>query len=272
MSWVKIDDHANEHRKQVAAGPAACWLWACGLMYANRQPTRDGFIPVGVVSMLFAGASKKLAEKLVEVGLWEATDGGYRVHDYHEYQPTQEETDERRIRRVERARKGAAARWSKEPSIAQASPKHGTSMHGGDAPSIAPGMLADAPDPDPDPVPDKNKRPPLIPPVGGEAKSAKARASRAPGSDAPADEVSAWRHRWGLLSAEPVEFAKFLDHHRAKGSLFVDWAAAWRTWQRNAATFARGSRAPGRTVQPVDMDAPWMREGYGETLGKEGTG
>lgn len=272
MSWVKIDDHANEHRKQVAAGPVACWLWACGLMYANRQPTRDGFIPVGVVSMLFAGANKKLAEKLVEVGLWEATDGGYRVHDYHDYQPTQEETDERRSRRVERARKGAAARWSKEPSIAQASPKHDTSMRTGDASSIAPGMLADAPDPDPDPVPDKNRRPPLIPPVGGEAKSAKVRASRAPGSDAPADEVTAWRERWKLGDAEPVEFAKFLDFHRAKGSLMADWGAAWRNWRRNAATFARGSRAPGRTVQPVDMTAPWMAEGYGETLGKEGTG
>jgi hypothetical protein len=24
--------------------------------------------------------------------------------------------------------------------------------------------------------------------------------------------------------------ATFLDHHRAKGSLFIDWTAAWRTW------------------------------------------
>lgn len=28
------------------------------------------------------------------------------------------------------------------------------------------------------------------------------------------------------------ETAQFLDHHRAKGSLMVNWEAAWRTWMR----------------------------------------
>jgi hypothetical protein len=33
-----------------------------------------------------------------------------------------------------------------------------------------------------------------------------------------------------------LETKNFLDHHRAKGSLFKDWTASWRTWMRNAAT------------------------------------
>lgn len=34
------------------------------------------------------------------------------------------------------------------------------------------------------------------------------------------------------------ETEKFLDHHRAKGSTFKDWNAAWRTWMANAQGYA----------------------------------
>ncbi len=83
MTWAKLDDRANEHRKQLSAGPEACWFWACGLMYANRQKERDGFIPDAAIGMLYPVKSpKRLAEKLVAVGLWERVDGGYRIHDF----------------------------------------------------------------------------------------------------------------------------------------------------------------------------------------------
>jgi hypothetical protein len=39
--------------------------------------------------------------------------------------------------------------------------------------------------------------------------------------------------------------ANFLDHHRAKGSLFIDWTAAWRTWLRNEIKFS-ATRPAGR--------------------------
>lgn len=157
MSWVKLDDRANEHHKLVAAGPLACWLWVCGLMYCNRQEKRTGLIPRDAVTMLFPGATHKLAAKLVEVGLWEPSAESFKVHDYHDYQPTTEEVEERRATRTERAKKGAAARWSKVPSDAY---KHASSMlpsmpqastehaHGN-----ASAMLTRCPDPDPDPDP-----------------------------------------------------------------------------------------------------------------------
>ena len=92
MSWVRIDDHAPEHRKQLAAGPAACWLWLCGLAYANRQPQHDGFIPTAALLGLGCGAkAPRDATRLVEVGLWERVDGGWQIHDYHAYQLTPEQ-------------------------------------------------------------------------------------------------------------------------------------------------------------------------------------
>lgn len=57
------------------------------------------------------------------------------------------------------------------------------------------------------------------------------------------------------------ELEAFKDHHAANGSTFVDWQAAFRTWTRNAAKFAkrnqRGTPAAAmtanRTAQPLSF-------------------
>jgi hypothetical protein len=124
VSWVKVDDHANEHRKQIAAGAEACWLWACGLMYCNRQSKRDGFIPAAVVPVLYASLTPRqaraLVERLVDVGLWVRLDGGFSVHNYHKYQPTSDAAAELREKRKYAGSLGgkakAAAAVSSNPS------------------------------------------------------------------------------------------------------------------------------------------------------------
>jgi uncharacterized protein YdaU (DUF1376 family) len=45
-----------------------------------------------------------------------------------------------------------------------------------------------------------------------------------------------------------IETENFLDHHRAKGSFFKDWDAAWRKWMRNANNWAKPNGA-----KPTDM-------------------
>jgi hypothetical protein len=117
MSWAKIDDRANEHRKQLAAGPEACWLWACGLMYANRQPARDGFIPEAMLGMLFPFKNpKKLAEKLVEAELWHRVTGGYQIHEFESWnQGARQTTDEERAKGRARAAKSYEQRRAKKP-------------------------------------------------------------------------------------------------------------------------------------------------------------
>lgn len=65
-----------------------------------------------------------------------------------------------------------------------------------------------------------------------------ARMSPCPASDAAAAELEAFAARWKLDPKHP-EFPQFLDHHAKNGGRFVDWAAAWRTWMRNAAKWGR---------------------------------
>ena len=71
----------------------------------------------------------------------------------------------------------------------------------------------------------------------------------------------------GLKAAEDagfdvgVELSKFIDHHAATGSLFLDWQAAWRTWIRKATEF-RAAKG-GRPTPNAGTDKPSWLEGTG---------
>lgn len=114
MAWVRIDDSFSDHPKVEAAGGDAAWLYVCMLCYCNRHLT-DGFVPVEKLPRLSdRSRPAALAARLAEVGLVDAVDGGWRVHDYHDYQPSREsvvaERDQakERMRRVRKERSGSA--------------------------------------------------------------------------------------------------------------------------------------------------------------------
>lgn len=125
MAWLKLDDRFAHHPKVLAAGPMAAWLHICGLSYCSEYLT-DGYIPDGALPILAAvDAPAQLAERLVEVGLWERADGGYRVHDYLEYNPSREQVLTARAARSEAGSIGgqvAAARRAAAKGTVEASP------------------------------------------------------------------------------------------------------------------------------------------------------
>jgi hypothetical protein len=64
------------------------------------------------------------------------------------------------------------------------------------------------------------------------------------------------------------EFERFENHHRAKGSIFADWSAAWRTWITNGVRFDRdrAQQQPTGPVidehgNPVTTSPPWQHQG-----------
>jgi hypothetical protein len=98
MPWVKIDDNFSMHPKVMAAGGLATLLFIEGLCYCARHLT-DGFIPEHAVLRMVdpvlldlyyqgGGTALMVADKLIDVGLWEQADGGYTVHDYLDYNPS----------------------------------------------------------------------------------------------------------------------------------------------------------------------------------------
>lgn len=125
MTWVYLDDGFPDHRKVVSAGGDAAWLHVSALCYVNRNLT-GGLIPAAMVPRLSDRKSpKKLATVLVNVGLWEEHERGYRIHDYEDYNQSaerqREKEDAAKVARSEHARKAALARWG-EPD--QVMPEH----------------------------------------------------------------------------------------------------------------------------------------------------
>lgn len=91
MSWVRIDDQATLNRKFLKAGPAASWLWVCGLAHCQAKLT-DGFIADELLPMIGVKQGyARLAKWLVNAGLWERVEDGYMVHDYHDFNQTRAE-------------------------------------------------------------------------------------------------------------------------------------------------------------------------------------
>ncbi len=168
MTWVKLDDHFDEHPKIQAVGPLGIALWTVGIAYCNRNMT-DGFIPWSAARKLlsweFLGPEDEkgrpvyqvavscgmagddvtcafVIDLLLEAGLWEEVDGGYLIHDYLDFQPSKADLEAQREKlhetRSQAGRAGAAARWRDS--------KHGKPM----ANDMATASQTDGPVPVPD--------------------------------------------------------------------------------------------------------------------------
>jgi hypothetical protein len=127
VAWLRIDDRVRTHPKIAEAGPAAAWLWFCGICYCREHLT-DGVIPRSVVSSLAMNLPLPLkhAERLVAVGLWHETENGngYTVHDFLDWNPSRADVDANRKADLERKRKHGGVRLDSEriPSGFQTTP------------------------------------------------------------------------------------------------------------------------------------------------------
>lgn len=90
LPWVRLDTSMPDHPKIVElvdehgdAGMAAAFVWCCALAYSGKHGT-DGMIRRGQLSRINGRA--KHAALLVKVGLFDAVDGGWLIHDYADYQ------------------------------------------------------------------------------------------------------------------------------------------------------------------------------------------
>ena len=112
MPWVRLDDGFHAHPKLAALGERtlpAVGLYTLALTWSSTYLT-DGLVPDGQLRRL--GGSKALASALVDAGLWERVEGGWRIHDFLDYNPSRERVLEERSADAERKRRGRTSRWS----------------------------------------------------------------------------------------------------------------------------------------------------------------
>ena len=90
MGWAKVDELLPHHVKILAAGPqgpAVLGLYVASLCYAQRHFS-DGLIPAQALPSVLPGCphpDPDLIAALVQLGLWEHHDDGWRIHNYLEH-------------------------------------------------------------------------------------------------------------------------------------------------------------------------------------------
>lgn len=178
MVWVRIDDRITEHPKIARVGALGLALQVAGLAYCNRNLT-DGFVPRGVARTLldwqvvdyegrlwtvgrtsgFVGddvTPEWVIDLLLDAGVWEEVEGGYRIHDFEDYQPTKADVEaDRRERDAAKAAGGLArAAGAKRDQHGRFIPAGQTSDATSSGPSDgpAPVHLPSSPEPEPEPI------------------------------------------------------------------------------------------------------------------------
>jgi hypothetical protein len=104
MTWFKVDDSLADHPKVLRLQALKGWqgalaLWVLAGAWASRHLT-NGAVPGATVARL--GASRRDADLLVSVGLWERTETGYAYHDWTSRNPTRNDVEARRERTRDR--------------------------------------------------------------------------------------------------------------------------------------------------------------------------
>ena len=112
LPWIRLDTSMPDNPKvlrllAMKEGHRAAFVWCCSLAYAGKHGT-DGLIEEYALARLNGRPAD--ARRLVDVGLWDATEGGWVIHDWHEFQESTEETR----KRSERAQAAARKRWDEE--------------------------------------------------------------------------------------------------------------------------------------------------------------
>ena len=113
LPWVRLDSNIASHDKILALlerrnGRAAAFSYCCSLAYAGGNGT-DGHIPFAALPFLHA--TKRDAEMLVEVGLWDPDRFGWTIRNFTERNQMSVVSDAIRAGQRRGALKANCTRW-----------------------------------------------------------------------------------------------------------------------------------------------------------------
>lgn len=120
--FIAVSTSFYQDPKMLEAGDGAMLLYLKGLAY-SKEHLLDGYVPVTSLQ-LFGGKFRETranADRLVSAGLWEETEGGWRVpYDrWCAWQTTKEQVEDLRAKRAAAGRAGMARRWGTPPAATE---------------------------------------------------------------------------------------------------------------------------------------------------------
>lgn len=104
-SFAPLSAHYYDDDAVIAAGEKAETLYVRGLAFAARKPM-DGFISdLQLTTFRLPGVNAR-AQRLVDAGLWERVEGGYRVTAWLKHNRSRAEIEEKQAADAARKRGG----------------------------------------------------------------------------------------------------------------------------------------------------------------------
>jgi hypothetical protein len=236
MTWFKVDDTLSAHPKARRAGLAAMGLWVVAGSWCSQQLT-DGFVPGWYADTWPDG--RKLAEALVAARMWSEVevDGeeGWLFHEWTQANPTAEQVKAERTAAKERQRKARDRRLQErrdaEPTFSVSHAVTNTVTHDEVTPPVTAESHRESHLPRPDPTRPESSKEDSPDSLRSSGPPKSKRKTRLP-NDLDLSGGRAQRaHDLGMdRETAHHEFEKFRTYHAAKGTLFLDWDAAWRSW------------------------------------------
>lgn len=107
LPWIRLDTTTFDHPKMLDLiedkQHRAIVVHLSGMTYTGKHGL-DGFIPRAALRVI--GGTAGDTKKLIEVGLWRESSGGWEVHGWDEYQVSDDESRNRKSR----AKKGGCVK------------------------------------------------------------------------------------------------------------------------------------------------------------------
>lgn len=86
-----------------------------------------------------------------------------------------------------------------------------------------------------------------------EKRATTKRGTQAPEEFPITEAMKAWADSKGITVDLLEQTEMFLDHHRAKGTVFRNWVAGWQKWIRQAQAWNRPSATPNRRLSHAEQ-------------------
>lgn len=267
--YAAIDVELADHEKAVAAG-SAMYLWTWAMLWLRKQKA-DGFVPrTNAIRCPWEDAkvNEKAAKRLIDVGLWESAEGGFRVRNYAKKNDSRE-TIEARIasnRAKQQAFRNRSRASDAPPSSGALSNQEVTGYVTGYE-RVSPDALADVD------VDVGYGSPPVQPPPPSEPSATTAPRIRTvsvsgePATEPPTtieitEDVRGQCAMAGAPLPGPEHVVACLANARKKQVRSHDWGSELVAWMIREKSYRRAAGGGGpRDVQPpASPNAPWRNK------------
>jgi hypothetical protein len=245
MKWFRFYSEVLHDPKVQKMPPALRWHWVSLLCVANEHEPR-GYLPRSLDDLawtlrLEVDALEHILGDLVAQGLIDDTSKGYCMHNWSGRQHKSDDVTARVQKHRASNKEGGNVTETlhipeDETPISDNEP---IDLQGYVTLQKRSGNVLDT---DTDTESDTDSEQNRAEGLGASAPPAKAKrkkpATRAPEEYNPSDKQLSWlKSNCPAVDADK-ETQKWLDHHRAKGTIFSDWDAGWRTWMSRSQEYA----------------------------------